>query len=839
MLRFNLYIVWFVFFATVKSKDINKIMSDIATHVEAFQTTTPYIVNVTFDQLSGSDIFMYEAAHANDLRKIEKTDILFTSFGCTFAQWTLNKIYDFVKDSPMFKSHQLEISPNDEGESESQFNENFSAFINTIQTEVALLIDILNNLLNAITAMNLSYYKDTSILEALMSLRMNIYFLSLNDNGNQHVSRCDIFRIVTKDMTAIQNYLSVNCSKQTSEKDIQSIYFGYWIYKNNLATVDESPFIHFSKHILKLKSDNDFECSPTQTILEDFIKLSTDFTNLARTKVNVNNGIQANVTTISIEDLYDHMKKSYDIGTVFLYQDSVVAAIMKCIVSEILKGLREDASYINHFKTLIRNIYHSVSENELNLPEYFVNGFTILFSYNAERKVTMEELQSFHDSLARITLVTNIDQPKRLEYLTKILSKISENIMGFKCFQQTYKCLQDKHNRHYLPFINEIVNIAQTTDVEYFKKVYDFLIIVYTMCFQVNKYLIHLYDSTVSCVSGFLAKPKINDANYPKMYGTLKHIRHYIFLIIKKGTRDIVLLQMAFDIMSILANVPLKPKNVYKFYVERFIDIIMKILMKKGLQYCVPQNCNCLLHRHINSFDLNDKNLIKTTVANFFFTNVQNFTEDHLDIQNVCETDYNHFNIKYLYDNYIKSSNVIVHYEQCIQFTWKERPYTISNMFIEAKLDFLYPLILHTLYDVFFKFYISIIYYLMKKVMLSMNFNIIRDKFKKISTNYHLNVEYFPRIYKPFILDIISLLKLSTLSEMDEKENMIQLTKHTKKIDKLLNKFNIILNLSKTCKFKNNLFGGSLHTTFNNELNLKVKQLNDTFKKLIIFRVFS
>lgn len=167
------------------------------------------------------------------------------------------------------------------------------------------------------------------MLKTLLSLRMNTYFLSFNYFRTKSVLPYDIFRIVAKDMTAVQNYLSVNCSTMSSNNI--SIYLGYWIDINIPRAVGEYKPLRQTLHFVILKSCKKLRCSPTQTILKHFMSDEVILNYLENTSVLVNNGVQMIDKRILIKDLYHRMTTSYDIETVFWFQDSLIASIMKVL----------------------------------------------------------------------------------------------------------------------------------------------------------------------------------------------------------------------------------------------------------------------------------------------------------------------------------------------------------------------------------------------------------------------------------------------------------------------------------------------------------------------------
>lgn len=114
----------------------------------------------------------------------------------------------------MFSLNVSDHNAGDRNEFESQFNNQFLAFIKLITMDLEQLIANIDNFIN------------TSVLKVLLSLQINTYFLSLNYFGDRYVwLPYDIFQILTKDRTAVQKYLSFNCSKMSSTGDIP-IHFG-------------------------------------------------------------------------------------------------------------------------------------------------------------------------------------------------------------------------------------------------------------------------------------------------------------------------------------------------------------------------------------------------------------------------------------------------------------------------------------------------------------------------------------------------------------------------------------------------------------------------------------
>lgn len=53
--------------------------------------------------------------------------------------------------------------------------------------------------------------------------------------------------------------------------------------------------------------------------------------------------------------------------------------------------------------------------------------------------------------------------------------------------------------------------------------------------------------------------------------------------------------------------------------------------------------------------------------------------------------------------------------------------------------------------------------YRIKNSLISKDWNIIRIEFEKITTNYYLEEEYFPRELKPFILDIKDVISIKII----------------------------------------------------------------------------
>lgn len=833
MLYFKICIVLFICFTLIKCEDFEKLISDISTYVNVIQSTEPHIFDVTVNQDIVSTIFMFTTENQYVQNRYKDIDVFYIGLCCTFAHWTLNTVYHFVKTSPLFSPNTSDPNESDKCEFKFHFNKQFMTFIKKVDTDVALLIAILNNFLNMM-ANHQSYYKDTSLLTALLSLQMNTYFLSFNYYNDRSVLPYDIFRILTKDMTAVQSYLSVNCSKMNDDNDI---YNGYWLDKSIRKSVRRYLPIRKILQFINLDPNEEFQCLPTQTILEELIIDDEISIYLLNTNVTVKNSVQMDNVILSINDFYYRMKTSYDIDTVFWYQDSLIATIMKSIVSEIINGLDNDEFYLNYFRVFIVHIYRSIYRNNIHFPEYFVEGFKMLYKLNVKNNKSRDELQHFQNLLTRVHWEYDFDESTRLQYLTILLKKISENLYSFKCFQQTYNCLRNKHERHNLPFINEITIFAPDNIVQNFEMVHDFLVIIYSMCFKVSKILIPIDEIPRNWNTQLQTYYHFNE-----LQNILENILHYMLVIIKKRTYNMGLLKMANDIASILVNLPKTLHNVYKCYIVRLVDLFMNTLMSTGLEYCTPSKSNCLLHHYTNTFDLENKKLIEKKIAEGLNTSVLDFTVKDLDSSRVNITDYNYLSISYLYQNFVRNSGIIQHYQACIQFTWKGQPYTIINMFKIAQSDILYPDTLRTLYDVIFKFYISVIYYLIKKALVSMNWKMILKELRKIFTRYNFEDIYFPEEMKLFILNIKSLSTFIDMLNADNEKAMDELIRHIKKIDKLIKRFNIILNLTMSCENisyndPSLLSRRKSYERFNEELFNNVISLTILFKQFTNFGI--
>lgn len=264
MLCIKVFFVMFICYSMTIKCEINvQMISKIMQHVHVNSTSKSNIVHVRIDQLAECRIYMYSLKNQQLPVNFSKIDTFYTALGCKIADWALNVVYVFVKCSSIFQPHKSYTDREDSDECNYDFKDHFSTFVSTFLLDVEKLIELLNDFFDL--APQEAYYKDTSILKALLSLHINVNLLSMNFHKNKE-SKAKIVRIMTKEMTFVQSFMSMNCTKPFSNNE-NSPAIDFWI------TTDDQPkkpyeylFLYNSRTLIISRTNDQPASCPRQTI---------------------------------------------------------------------------------------------------------------------------------------------------------------------------------------------------------------------------------------------------------------------------------------------------------------------------------------------------------------------------------------------------------------------------------------------------------------------------------------------------------------------------------------------------------------------------------------------
>lgn len=614
-------------------------------------------------------------------------------------------------------------------------------------------------------------------------------------------------------MNEIQRSLVLNCLHVTADGS-NSHFYGYDIQNNHEERLLRTQFLNSITNSVVLTAGTKSECSLSQILLEEFIPQSkenrTGFkSEIFATNVNIADDTSLTEKTVTIESIYNHIKITYDSEAIFVYQDSIIATIMKIIFKQILECSRKSYFNVRDISCEIEEIYNRISVDDTKFPKYLVDGFTILYkTFIANFHFSLDRLQKFHDSLIAINLPKNyITEPsKKIPYLKTILLEIRKGIKSLQCFQESYKSMHDKHQKYYVPFKNSKTALFQNYSVkdnQHSKRVCTFTINIYSLCFQANMFHQNISDKFF---------PGENHRLKIRFVSALKDLRHYFLLFIKKRSSvDKRLLKMAYTIAPILVNAV--ERNYFNHQeVNDALLLVMVEMNSIGMQYCQTSKSNFLLFNKINFFEMGNKKLIDKAMNEFYRFSVDNFEDNDLNVTSIDLNEFQYFNVNYLYINFIKNSSAVHVYENIIKFYWDGQAQSIRYIYQDSRILLKNSHNFYALFDLHFKFFVTAVYYEIELVYESYNLNEINykaDKAAEIIKNCRLAKNIFPRALESLVHDVNDFLNLLSKSD-DERKDEIQVLRE--KVSDRLKKFSIVFNKPKKhfCAYLHPKWLGSL-----------------------------
>lgn len=796
--------------------------------------------------------------------------VFYTTVSCKFADWAINTIYDFIKISPLLYRYKFENYHHTyQKVFHPLFEQSMNIFIKTLKEYIDRLINILNNFLDLYS--HSSYYNDTTILKELISLKIKIDFLSIKKNQSYfQLNKSDSFviRIVLEEMNALQRFLSMNCLDiRPNQKN--STFYGYWITVDDVLT-DVSTINNFLYNMRYITLElGQHKCSITQIFLENIVTITSNDPishDIANTKIKI-----TGTENISIKNILEQIKVTYDIDLIFWYQDSILTSIIKLIYTKVIKIIKGN-QLSQEITSNILEIDSKISENKTKLPVNFVNGFTFLAKVIKTNKELIKQLEDYEKSLSSIefeeqkltskntdTIILGKSQHDAnvfktqlkscilvkvksdrnwddFKYLNILMMKILSNFDDFKCFHNYFKFLRNEQEKYFIPFIRNKKLLLLDKENSYdFDRTCTFILNVYSLCHRGIMFVNGSIDN-----NSYI----LNETYFKRTWRIINDIKDYFLRIIKSSTKKLDFLKMAFNIAIILINLQ-NPSEYHnkKYHLERIFHVIMSEINYYGIKHCTSSKFNYLLFTDINFVHFSKSEKINNFMNSFFEKIItKNIEIDDLNFESKIKIkNYEYLSVQYLYDTFIKNSTVCKLYGNYINVYWKGKKQTVKNIYENSTFSTLNSLDLYALYDIYFKFYIAVLYYEMKEVLKKNKIKNIKNGFSQILkyvTNFQ--IKYFPQELKYFILDIIDLLNTSKDIKSNEHLLMEKILEHKKKIDVQFEKFNFVFEKSTGYQKIKNVFDNFIIHLFtdkalkkiNIELSSNVLSIKNYFSKL-------
>lgn len=834
--------VFLLYLATTDTQ--STLDKNIKNHVRIKIPKNSNTIQVTIETSDGKKPSLFLSNAKNEkLQQLDKTDTFYAALSCSIGYLTMISIYEFVKWSPLLYHFKF-IDYMYREEFQPKFKSYFNQFLKTTGEETSRFVRILNNVLD--TKSDSSYYRDTSLLEALLSLQVKTHLRKTSEQPEDtRLSHYTTLQLVLTDMNKIQRSLLTNNCSPVVPNDANPRFYDQYIETDPMKQTEIRDFFEACAKTVTPEAES--TCLPSQMLLDDFValpainRLSQD---IADASIAIAGDGEEAPNELTIAEIHDRIKISHNGEMMFWYTDSVVAAIVKIVFREVLTGA-EDLTNISDELESMKNI---VSADDASLPECLVDGFTLLYGYGISKNSELDEIQHFYDnSLGTINLKVKTEETEETEdkpNLKTILKTIIDNVDSLKCFQRSYRVLRDKRDKYYVPFVsNEKALFSDDTagDDGRSGRVCDFAKNVYSTCFLAVMFLQNMDDPFYDELEG-------NEKFHTRLYKVLKTIQHYFLLIIKKGADKADISKMAYDTVPILINTLRKTDDQIKVETREVLRKVMAELNNVGTRNCAASSINnFLLFNQINFHELGNKELVDKAMEDFYQFTVRDFDQSDLDVSSIDPSDYNYLNVEYLRTSFIEDSIVVKQHENTIKFYWYGQMNNIQDIYRNTSLSLVKSHDVYALYDMYFKFYIVAFYYEIKLVLLNTASSArINDKLTNMAKTCKLQHHMFPRGLKTFVSDVNKLLEIpenngtpekGKLSKEEKKKIKEQLRELESKIDKQLVKFNIVIYTpNKICQYftdKCCFSSADTPTLICKELYEYVINFNENFGKII------
>lgn len=735
----KMYLFVFLCFTTIKFEVFSSQLENIRNNVSIVNTGNKHVKTVTLFKKVSYDLLMYspETEENNEefMQTNFKVNACYYALSCYFADWTTKQLHNFLQEFPLFYQRKFLNTKYD-----LIFKNNVNAFLLIIKyffRYVKMFVNILSGLID-LYRLNLNnlYYNDTTILKSLLSLEIKMNcILSVNDKNQSEFIESDmvIIREMLEVFNTIQSFSIMNCETQPRLNSEDSEFYGYSFIQNKY---DNETIL---SDIISIFGNNYASevCSVDQTFLEHIVENDNISVQIFDAKLIIGSSL------LSIKDIYEKIRPTYDIDNIYWYLTSVITTIMKLIYYKILCILQTQEYISNDITNKIKVLNSKISEK---IPTIVVDGFTLLSIIYDDGNNSMDDkinkLFNFYRSMDNISIEDinlwfniNLINPtkhtargKNKMYdlneaeitessnintddidLTIFLTKLIDNFDDLICFNRYYKYLHNEYHEYNVP-LSQLTNMKlisinnnNNNNIEY-NEVCMFIFDMYVFCYE-----------AITSLNKAIDKESLKNDDYFKHINntlrTIKDIQHYFFTVIKTNNKDIDFLIIAHNIVIILENQQKITEFTSCHNLKRIINLIMIELNYYGIQYCSLPKYNFLLINNANFIQF------RTNIGKELFgEEIKYLDNGHLDFSTTKPQDYNCLNVDYLCNILAKNSNIFIKIRNNLKVPWKGKLLNIQNICEDIMYLFLNPRNLCALYDIIFKIHIVLAFVEIMKI---------------------------------------------------------------------------------------------------------------------------
>lgn len=698
---------------------------------------------------------------------------------CKFANWTINKIYDVLKASPLFYQHTIRSFKHYDGEYRKPFDEQIITLISHFDDNVERFVQILNVLID-LTPKS-SYYSDTHILKSLLSLKIKLHFIpTMQNDPSDGSSEADskIVRLLLIDMIELQKFLSMHCSEKPSSKN-NSQFYGYWVEldhnlkSNEIALVME---IINEKYQFRSATEQDHSSCDVSRYFDTTTSNVDENSPIVYVINNALVDLSPDVTSLCLIDFWEKIKTLYDIDLFFEYQNLIYVAIVDLICIKLDDHLR-DESLDESIVRKIQDTHTRITKSKNRVPEYLIKGYRVLNAFVEKRgDIDLEILDRvrFKNSHSHIQV-------------TELLDIIDANMDDIVCFNRIFSSVRREHGKMYLPPTKNKTAVlpADKSDTSELQCV--FVRNIYSLGYEA---ILHLNWYTD------LPDLTMRETHLSKFYETFTDIYNYCY-IASENISDEDIRETALDVVVIVSSMP-----VSQISTSRTIEVVrsFKVIMNIMDGYAIT-NCNTifpafLLINNISLKDIGNKRMVHESMAMFFARNIYDFDSEEFE-NFMAKREELFLNLKTFNESNVKGNNVVQRFQKKIKVNWKGLILDLVDIFNYEEHLVLNPRNLYALYDLFFVYSAAIIFSHIRNVVFKYNnFKTILKNFTQILDG--LNVDEsdwcasFPWHLKSFVKDIDNLLRFSGENSDPNSGGVSKLKENIKQIKVRFERFDIV-----------------------------------------------
>jgi len=696
------------------------------------------------DNVTGDIFTNHRTSGTNEFAVISRLQAVYLMANCEFAHWTMFEIYEVIRLCPLFYHKKFQNYYLRFTKYSLDFYKKSRLFLNK-DDFFGQLLDALNAYLTHKS--NTSHYDDTGIAKTLLSLLIKSHYISISSFGStekKFISDINTIRLILMDVIELQRFLLTSCPEIPANSRNSQLY-GIWISVNEPVTKQKVEKLMNVAVTSVNRNYLDLNYCKIAKLLS-FINIDLnddDFKEIATAEVKI-----THVTSMLVIDILKQLKTNYDTQLISGYHELILSVIMKQIVtlgSKILqfplKYTTIDQQQQNIVQIVLEKMYVIFSQIQQKfVPSYIIEGFEVLMQWLEQKSTDFDRLSSYlSDRKIKLGKLDKVLTLKNLEdKILKLLQLILDNISYFECFDFFFKPVKESHDKYYRPLAHNMLQLLlPTNNAKNVLGECDFVTTIYAICYQAF-FLMNGYIDSSSDKDKMMC-----------LYGTtsaINNVKNYFLLIMKKGTKNVDILKIAYDVSTILVNFSLDFKrDLIHIEVKRILNVIMNEMNSYAMKYCTSNDFDFFIFNNINFYELGNRDANNNSIRIFFENGVNNFVPNDFEFESsINENDYEFLNVQNFVKKFIIGSRAYNKYSEEIMLNWNGSVQTIKSIFEhETLLIICLPSNVYELYRAYFKFVVAVIFFRIKQILeYNTNLSDIRTSFEAITDTFGKRISW-------------------------------------------------------------------------------------------------